>query len=263
MTIVYTIIIAFVLAFILGSLLGIFKKLFYVPVDPLVERIRSVLSGGNCGGCGFPGCDGFAAACAKGLAPIDGCTAGGAETAKKIAEIMGQTVSVEQKIAVIACAASKEYTLLKGEYIGVKSCAAAKQSINGTRICNWACIGFGDCVNACKFGALSLKDDGIAHIDAAKCTGCGVCVNVCPQKIITRIPASQKGVLVNCSNRSQNKPSIIKNCKKGCIKCGKCERSCTKGAIHLVDGLPVVDYSLCDACGDCVNGCPTKVLSLR
>ncbi|MBO4759632.1 MAG: RnfABCDGE type electron transport complex subunit B, partial [Spirochaetaceae bacterium] len=92
-TILYTVIVAFVLAFVLGVLLGIFKKFFSVPVDPTVEKIRAVLSGGNCGGCGFPGCDGFAAACAKGLAPVDGCTAGGAATAQKIAEIMGQSVS--------------------------------------------------------------------------------------------------------------------------------------------------------------------------
>ena len=263
MTIVYTIIVAFALAFVLGVLLGIFKKFFHVPVDPTVEKIRAVLSGGNCGGCGYPGCDGFAAACAKGLAPVDGCTAGGVATAKKIAEIMGQSVSVEQKVAVVACGGSKEHSAVKGEYIGIKSCAAAKQSINGTKMCAWACIGFGDCVNVCKFNAISIKEDGIAHVDAEKCTGCGVCATVCPQKLISRVSASQKGVFVNCSNRSQNKPAIIKNCKSGCIKCGKCERTCTQKAIHLVDGLPVVDYALCNACGDCVTGCPTKVLSLR
>jgi len=262
MTIVYTIVIAFVLSFVLGVLLGIFKKAFYVPVDPLIENIRSVLPGGNCGGCGFPGCDGFASACAKKLAPVDGCTAGGASTVQKIAKIMGENASFDQKVAVIACAGSNEYSAVKGEYIGIKSCAAAKQSINGTKMCSWACIGFGDCVNVCKFGAISIKEDGIAHVDEEKCTGCGVCVVECPQKIISRVSVSKKGVRVNCSNRSQNKPAIIKNCKRGCIKCGKCERICTKNAIHIVDELPVVDYELCTACGDCVPECPTKVLSL-
>ena len=47
-----------------------------------------------------------------------------------------------------------------------------------------------------------------------------------------------------------------------CIKCGKCERSCTFGALKLVNGVPVIDYTKCTSCGECVTGCPTKVLVL-
>ena len=28
------------------------------------------------------------------------------------------------------------------------------------------------------------------------------------------------------------------------------------------NGLPVVDYALCDSCGECVRKCPTKVFRL-
>lgn len=262
MIILYTALVALVLAFVLGFLLGFFKKVFYVKTDPRQEQIRSVLPGANCGGCGFPGCDGFAAACAKGKVPVDGCTAGGAATAKQVAAVMGVTAAVEEKIALLACRGSKEHTQVKGDYIGVKTCVAAKQSINGTKLCNWGCIGFGDCVSVCGFGALSMGDDGLPHIDAARCTGCGVCVKACPQQLLSRVPVTRKGAVALCANRTQNKASVLKNCKVGCIKCGKCERLCPKKAIVITNGIPVVDYALCDACGECVNGCPTKVLAL-
>lgn len=41
------------------------------------------------------------------------------------------------------------------------------------------CIGCGDCVERCQFGALSLVDD-VCQVDANHCLGCGQCVLVCP-----------------------------------------------------------------------------------
>ena len=92
-TIIITIIVSFVIALVLGICLGIFQRLFAVPVDPKVQEIRKLLSGGNCGGCGFAGCDDFAKAVVEGRASADGCTAGGAACAEAIGKIMG--VSVE------------------------------------------------------------------------------------------------------------------------------------------------------------------------
>ena len=42
------VIVSFVLAFVIGVLLGIFKKIFYIPVDERVGKIRAVLPGVNC-----------------------------------------------------------------------------------------------------------------------------------------------------------------------------------------------------------------------
>ena len=56
-TIIYTIIAALIIGFILGLLLGLFKKIFAVKIDPKIQEIRNVLSGGNCGGCGYAGCE--------------------------------------------------------------------------------------------------------------------------------------------------------------------------------------------------------------
>lgn len=261
-TIFFTFIVSAVVALILGFLLGFFKKVFHVEVDPTVAKIRECLSGGNCGGCGYPGCDGFASACAAGIAPADGCTAGGVATAKAIGEILGVETNAVQKAAVLACQGTCDKVLSKGTYTGVRTCTGAKQAINGTKFCAWGCIGFGDCVNVCKFNAISMGEDGLPHINKEKCTGCGICVKTCPQKILATMGTETKGAFVGCSNKNPNKAQILKLCKAGCIKCGKCEKLCTEDAIHLVDLIPVVDYTKCTSCGECVKGCPTKVLSL-
>lgn len=260
--ILYTLAVSASLALILGFLLGFFKKMFYVPVDPLVEKIRECLPGANCGGCGFPGCDGFASAVAAGNAPANGCTAGGVETAKAVGAVLGVEVSAVQTVAVLACQGAKEFAPIKGFYNGVKTCQGVKLSINGNKLCSFGCIGFGDCVAVCQFDALHMGEDGLPHVDASKCTGCGMCIKECPQKILSKTPLTQKGAVALCSNRNPVKAQIIKHCKVGCIKCGKCERSCPQKAIVITNGIPVIDYTKCDSCGTCIAGCPTKVLKL-
>jgi MinD superfamily P-loop ATPase len=42
------------------------------------------------------------------------------------------------------------------------------------------CAGCGDCVAACRFGAMGLGADGLGRVDPLACEGCGVCVHVCP-----------------------------------------------------------------------------------
>ena len=41
------------------------SKKFAVYEDPRIAQVAEVLPQANCGGCGYPGCSGFAAACVK------------------------------------------------------------------------------------------------------------------------------------------------------------------------------------------------------
>ena len=50
----------------IGVFLGLAGKKFAVEVDEKEVAVREQLPGNNCGGCGYPGCDGLAAAIAKG-----------------------------------------------------------------------------------------------------------------------------------------------------------------------------------------------------
>ena len=89
---------------VFGALLAYASKIFHVEVDPKQEEVRACLAGANCGGCGYPGCDGYAAAVARGEAPTNKCVAGGAEAAAKIAEIMGVSgADVEKMVAFVPC----------------------------------------------------------------------------------------------------------------------------------------------------------------
>lgn len=260
-TIIYTIICAIVIAFILGVLLGLFKKIFHVDTDPKVEKVREALSGANCGGCGLAGCDAFAGAVVKGDAPANGCVAGGADVAGKISDILGKAgVEVKPKVAFLACRGSKECAADKGIYYGVETCKGAQLVTNGTKKCAFGCIGLGDCVKVCLFGALSMGPDGLPVVDKSKCVACGKCASACPKRLFKTIDADTKGPVALCSSHSDNKPQIRKDCSAGCFKCGMCARKCEAGAVDVSSGIPVIDYTKCTQCGECIKACPDKVL---
>jgi electron transport complex protein RnfB len=47
-----------------------------------------------------------------------------------------------------------------------------------------ACVGCGDCIERCQFGALSVPED-VCEVDYARCVGCGLCATVCPTDALT------------------------------------------------------------------------------
>jgi len=260
--ILITLVFSVLLAFILGFALGWFQEKFKIERDPLIDQVRAALPGANCGGCGYPGCDGYAEAAATRKAPPNKCSAGGAATAEAVAKIVGVEAAAEDLVSVLRCSGTKDKATVKGEYVGVQTCRAAKLSAGGVKSCAWGCQGYGDCVAVCKFGALSMGDNGLPHIDYANCTGCGMCVEECPQKLFVLAPRARKGSIVLCSNRNPIKTAVIKTCKAGCIKCEACVRECPEKCITMENGIPVTDYAKCTSCGKCVEKCPTKCYRL-
>jgi Na+-translocating ferredoxin:NAD+ oxidoreductase RNF subunit RnfB len=260
--IVTTAIFAAALAFVLGAALGFFRQFFAVAQDPLTGQIREILPGANCGACGYPGCDAYAGAVAKREAGISSCSVGGPAVAERLAALVGGDASVVSVVAVLACQGSIDRAPVKGEYTGVRTCRGAKLSTGGTKLCAWGCLGFGDCAAVCTFGALSMGENGLPRIDKAKCTGCKVCIEECPQGVLCGAPRDQKGAFTFCSNRNPVKAMVMKTCKAGCIKCELCVKNCPEGCIVMDNGIPKVDYDKCTSCGICVSKCPTKVLKL-
>ena len=53
-----------------------------------------------------------------------------------------------------------------------------------------------------------------------------------------------------------------KQCAYGCMGYGSCVKACKFDAIHVVDGVAVVDSEKCTACGACVNTCPMHLIEL-
>ena len=66
---------------------------------------------------------------------------------------------------------------------GERNDPAAKGKVQ-LAICQAGCIGCRICEKNCEAGAITVTNF-LAHIDADKCTECGVCVEKCPRKIIT------------------------------------------------------------------------------
>ena len=163
------------LGLLFGLVLGVVGKKFAVETDERVARVRDCLGGANCGACGYAGCDAFAEAVVKGEAKPNGCTPGGTKAAKAIGEIMGMDVSaMVPKVARVRCNGTCENVAPRYEYTGVQSCRAAAAISGGPKECHYGCLGYGDCLSRCAFGAISLEN-GIAHVDPDKCTGCGMC----------------------------------------------------------------------------------------
>ncbi len=53
-----------------------------------------------------------------------------------------------------------------------------------------------------------------------------------------------------------------KICTFGCLGYGACVTECPFDAIHIVNGVAVVDPDACRACGKCVAACPKKLIEL-
>ncbi len=248
---------------IVGIFVGIFLGLaaiqFRVEVDEREEAVLAALPGNNCGGCGFPGCSGLAAAIAKGEAPVNQCPVGGEPVGKKIAEIMGvEAGSSVRQVAYVHCVGNPEVAKQSYEYSGQKDCRmAAFVPGGGPKSCSFGCLGFGTCVSECPFDAIHIVN-GIAQVDKESCKACGKCVAACPRHLIDLIPYDAK-VSVACTSKDKG-PQVMKVCQAGCIGCGLCEKNCPKDAIHVENNIARIDYEKCVGCGLCAQKCPKKVI---
>ncbi|MDX9777390.1 MAG: RnfABCDGE type electron transport complex subunit B [bacterium] len=239
--------------------LAIANKKLHVEEDPRVTRIMEVIPGANCGGCGFPGCSAFADADVIGKAKVGGCPVGGADVAAKIAAIMGVEVSsAERRVARCMCQGGLEEIAYQGEYLGALSCIAATLVSGGKKLCEYGCLGLGDCAAACPFDAIKISENRLPVVDNDKCTGCGKCVDVCPRDLMHLHPVNYK-VRVLCQNHDTGRYAT-KVCTRSCIACGLCEKKCPFDAIHVIDNLAVIDYEKCKHCGLCATVCPNQAI---
>jgi len=256
------------LGLIFGLVLSAASKVFYVETDPRLEQLNECLPGANCGGCGYAGCNGYAEAVLNGEAEIGKCASGGNECAQEMAAIMGVTAEeVTRKVALVRCSGEKSYdkdgnlvsgAKIKAEYEGFKDCiAASKVGGRGPLACKYGCLGYGTCVKACKYGAISVVN-GVAKVDEDLCVGCMACAKMCPRQLIVPVEP-KRNVVIACASLAKGVVTS-RGCTAGCIGCGLCKKICPNDAITVSQNLAVIDYSKCDNCGLCATVCPKHLI---
>lgn len=240
------------------------SKKFEVYEDPRIAQVQEILPAANCGGCGYPGCSGFATACVNSDS-LDGlfCPVGGSEVMGKVAGILGKEASsADATVAVVRCNGTCEARPKINQYDGVKSCAVASSLYGGETGCSFGCHGYGDCVTVCNFDAIFINPvTGIAEVIEDKCTSCGACVKACPKNLIElrkKGPKSRR-IFVSCMNK--DKGVIAKKAStNACIGCSLCFKECAFDAIKIENNLAYIDHNKCRLCRKCVDVCPTNAI---
>ncbi|MCM0756704.1 Fe-S cluster domain-containing protein [Desulfovibrio aminophilus] len=235
-----------------------------VEVDPRIAEVKEALMGANCGGCSYPGCEAYAEAVVKDPdVPPDLCRPGGPSVAAAVARLTGKAMGGAEPVAAFRrCVKDEGKVARRLLYSGVSTCQAASLALGGPDACRFACIGLGDCVAACPFGAMRLEN-GLVRVDAELCTGCGNCVRVCPKSILELTPRNAR-VQVFCSSRDKGR-EVKDVCEAGCISCGMCVKKCPAQAVSLDRGRISVDHKACVAYGPscglaCAGFCPRGIL---
>ena len=246
------------IALLLGLILSIASLFFGEKPNEKETAVRECLPGANCGGCGFAGCDEYAKAIAEGKAEPNLCAPGGADTAKKISAVLGVNTEIKIKKAVVLCNGNSDNCDTSYNYIGSRSCNDAISVLGGPKACKYGCIGFGDCVNACAFNALSIEN-GKAKVNTDNCTGCGKCANICPKGIISLFEYPFKTINY-CSNKDKG-ALARKVCKTACIGCGICLKNCNFNAIKIENNKAEVITDNCTNCKACVEKCPMHCIN--
>ncbi|MDO8789057.1 MAG: Fe-S cluster domain-containing protein [Sulfuritalea sp.] len=248
-----------------GIALASAARKFHVPVNPLVEEVRENLPSANCGACGFAGCQTYAEKVVEdeSISPSL-CTPGGKVVAIDISRLTNKTMGeMKEVVAMLRCSGADSVARQQAEYDGIHTCLGANLTFGGAKACKYGCLGLGDCVRVCAFDAMKIGDLGIVEIDYQKCTGCGLCLDVCPKDCLIGYPRQYR-VALTCQSKGKGK-AVKDTCTVGCVQCMACIKECPAKAISIADGILNIDHVACMAYGPscneiCVTVCPTDII---
>ena len=235
------------------------SKAFAVEEDERLAEVTAMLPGANCGSCGYAGCAAYAQAMIEG-APVNSCGPGGSETAKRISEYLGVDAGeVAEKRAIVACRGTSDRVVLqeRAAYDGMHSCRIYATMGHLSDGCTDGCIGFGDCMDTCPYGAISLNKNEVAVVDPAVCIGCGLCTTICPRHLISLVEKTDRSEVsfVLCHNTLMGKRAKDA-CANTCLGCRRCVKVCPQQCITVEDNVAHIDISRCIDCKACIGVCP-------
>lgn len=98
------------------------------------------------------------------------------------------------------------------------------------------------------------------ELDAARCNGCGRCVEVCPHDVFALVRASAPVDIGGAASRHRRHAQIVHRAQ--CMECGACARNCTTGAIRASVGVgcatAIINGMLRGTAPDCDCGGPER-----
>lgn len=122
-----------------------------------------------------------------------------------------------------------------------------------------ACTGCGDCVEACPESVLVRGEGGLPEFDPARgeCSFCGDCARACGEGAFGPVDARPWTLVAQVGEACLAARGIV---------CSSCRDACGESAIRFPPlqavPLPQVDADRCTGCGACVSGCPSTAIRL-
>ena len=118
-------------------------------------------------------------------------------------------------------------------------------------------------VNACPVGGAPVGEKiaaimGVENQSSDKMVAFVKCKGTCDK---TNMQYRYYG-MDDCSSVSAVPGRGEKRCTYGCMGYGSCVKVCDFDAIHVIDGVAVVDKEKCVACGKCASVCPNHLIEL-
>ena len=136
---------------------------------------------------------------------------------------------------------------------------------------------------ACGFAGCADFAKAVVE-ERARCAGCPVGGLAVANKIaailgIEIVETSPLRPVIHCGAKTYQKKGVVpydgvptceeasligvtQACTYGCLGFGDCALSCDFDALHMHEGLPVVDYDKCVGCGACAKACPRRLIEL-
>ncbi|MGD9732096.1 MAG: RnfABCDGE type electron transport complex subunit B [Desulfamplus sp.] len=116
-------------------------------------------------------------------------------------------------------------------------------------------------VNKCPVGGenCAVQIAGIMGVDVGA---------IVPNRPVVRCGADFQDRLGRTEYRGEKRCAAanlvagVQDCTFGCLGFGDCTVACKYDAIHIVEGVAVVDYTKCIGCGACVKACPRAIITM-